>query len=320
MPIKRAPKLAAKQVKISCVVPVHNEAEGIALFLTELQSELGSLATDYEIIVVDDGSTDQTISAVLPFTKNKIRLIQLSRNFGKEAALTAGLDHCNGEVTVLIDADFQHPINLISQFLQQWTEGYDMVYGVRKNRNHESKLKRLFTHHYYGTMQRITKINLVPNAGDFRLLSQNVVDALKQCEERNRFMKGLYAWVGFKSIGVPFEVAARTTGASSWSFQRLAELAITGITSFSNVPLRIWSFAGLGIAICSFAIAIWIFVKTLLFGVDVPGYASIMVAIFFFCGVQLFSIGVLGEYIAKIFNEVKRRPKYIIENKLGFND
>jgi glycosyltransferase involved in cell wall biosynthesis len=316
---ERTTKLKSKQLKISCIVPVHNEAAGIGLFLDSLVQELATLSNDYEIIVVDDGSTDQSVVAVLPFTTTgTTRLIKLSRNFGKETALSAGLDHCTGDVTIILDADFQHPINVIAEFLQQWVNGYDMVYGVRKNRNDESRLKRWITHYFYLTMSKITKITIVPNAGDFRLLSRNVVEALNQCEERDRFMKGLYAWVGFKSIGVPFEVAARASGKSSWSFKRLAELAITGITSFSNVPLRIWGFAGLAVACFSFAVAIWICVKTLIFGVDVPGYASIMVAIFFFCGVQLLSIGVLGEYIAKIFNEVKRRPKYIIEQKSGF--
>ena len=316
---ERQAQLTAKQLKISCVIPAHNEAEGILYFLQALITELKKFANNYEVIVVDDGSTDDSLTVIEPLVKtDSVKLIKLSRNFGKETALTAGLDHCTGDVTIILDADFQHPISIIEQFLHQWALGYDMVYGIRQNRNHESRLKRWFTYHFYNIMRQITKINIVPNAGDFRLLSKNVVAAINQCEERNRFMKGLYAWVGFKSIGVPFQVEPRKSGTSSWSFKRLVELAITGITSFSNVPLRIWSFVGLGIALCSFTIAAWICVKTLIFGIDVPGYASIMVAIFFFCGIQLFSIGVLGEYIAKIFNEVKRRPKYIVDQKLGF--
>jgi glycosyltransferase involved in cell wall biosynthesis len=319
MPNNRQQLVASKSLKISCVVPVHNEAQGILAFLQSLIAELSKLTNTYEVIVIDDGSTDDSVAKLQPLVDaGQIKLLELSRNFGKELALTAGLDHSTGDVTVILDADFQHPITVIREFLEQWANGYDMVYGVRQNRNHGSRVISWFSHNFYNIMRMITKINIVPNAGDFRLLSRNVVSAINQCEERNRFMKGLYAWVGFKSIGVPFAVAERASGSSSWNFNRLVELAITGITSFSNVPLRIWSFIGLAIAACSFGIATWIVVKTLIFGVDLPGYASIMVAIFFFCGVQLFSIGVLGEYIAKIFNEVKRRPKYIINKKMGF--
>lgn len=314
----RAHLLQTKQVAISCVVPIHNEAGNLVAFLTAIQSQLEKLTDYYEIVAIDDGSSDNSVLTILPYTKfGKVKLIQLSRNFGKEAALTAGLEYSNGDVTILLDADMQHPTSLIPEFLEQWVLGYDMVYGVRINRNHESWIKRFITKHYYHTMRRISKINLVPNAGDFRLLDNKVVTAINSCAERNRFMKGLYAWVGFRSIGIPFEVAARHHGASSWSFTRLAELAITGITSFSNIPLRMWSFMGFAIAVCSFIAASWICIKTLILGVDLPGYASIMVAIFFFCGIQLCSIGVLGEYIAKIFNEVKQRPKYIIERTVG---
>lgn len=320
MQTNRQSKLEARSVTISCVVPMHNEVQNIAAFIQALQSTLIKLAHTYEIIVVDDGSQDHSSDQVIPFTKEKssVKLIKLSRNFGKEAALSAGIDHVTGEVAVLIDADFQHPVEVIAEFMAQWSLGYDMVYGIRQNRNHESMLKRFVTHSYYHTMSYITKINLTPNAGDFRVLDQKVVQALKQCSERNRFMKGLYAWVGFKSIGVPFTVEQRAAGKSSWGLKRLAELAITGITSFSNLPLRLWGIVGFAIAMCSFAAGVWFISKTLIFGVDVPGYASIMVAIFFFGGVQLCSIGVLGEYIARIFDEVKQRPRYIIDSKFGY--
>jgi glycosyltransferase involved in cell wall biosynthesis len=311
--------LNSKQVFISCIVPVHNEAANLVDFVTSLQNELTKHAVTYEIILIDDGSNDNSFTKGLLLASGKIRLIKLSRNFGKEAALTAGLDHCSGDIVILIDADFQHPINLIPEFLKQWKLGYDMVYGICSNRDHESWLKRFITKKYYHFLKSISKINMVPNAGDFRLLDRKVVNALNSCNERNRYMKGLYAWVGFNNIGIPFTVAPRAHGKSSWNFARLAELAITGITSFSNVPLRIWSFIGFFIACCAFFAASWIFIKTLVLGVELPGYASIMVTIFFFCGVQLCSIGVLGEYIAKIFNEVKQRPKYIIDQKINFS-
>lgn len=318
---QRHQQLSNKQVAISCIIPVHNEAENLPKFITSLQQLLVQLTNNYEIIAIDDGSSDDSLLSLIPFTSScQVKVLQLSRNFGKEAALTAGLDHANADVVVLIDADFQHPIEMIPVFLKHWALGFDMVYGVRQNRNHDTILKRWITKQYYKSMQKLSKINIVPNAGDFRLLDRKVVKALNECVERNRFMKGLYAWVGFKSIGVPFEVAPRKQGKSSWGFTHLAELAITGITTFSNIPLRIWSFIGCLIAFCAFIAASWIFVKTLILGVDVPGYASIMVAIFFFCGVQLCSIGVLGEYIAKIFNEVKQRPRYIIDKKIGFQE
>lgn len=317
----RQAKLLEREVTISCVVPMHNEAPNIVKFIRRLQIELEQLASAFEIIIIDDGSTDSSVEQVIPLIaeNSTIKLLKLSRNFGKEAALSAGIDHVTGEVAILIDADFQHPIEMIKEFLSQWSIGYDMVYGVLNNRAHEPLLKRLITQAYYLAMSYITKINLTPNAGDFRLLDQKVVQALKQCSERNRFMKGLYAWVGFKSIGLPFEVAPRAAGASSWGLKHLAELAITGITSFSNLPLRLWSVVGFVIALCSFATGSWIMIKTLIFGIDVPGYASTMVAIFFFGGVQLCSIGVLGEYIARIFDEVKQRPRYLIESKLGYH-
>lgn len=304
---------------ISYLVPVHNEEDGIGNFLQQLYATVSTLTTSFEIIVIDDGSADNTASILYKLSKHlPIKIIQLSRNFGKEAALTAGLEACAGDAAILIDADFQHPISLIPEFLQYWSNGYDMVYGVQEHRNNESKIKRWITFKFYQTMQIISKINIIPNAGDFRLLDKKVITALNRCPERNRFMKGLYAWVGFKSIGVPFVATARTNGLSSWNYKRLTELAITGITSFSDIPLRIWSFIGFIIALAAFFSATWILIKTLIFGIEVPGYASIIVAIFFFCGIQLLSIGILGEYIAKIFTEVKQRPCYIIANQSGF--
>lgn len=313
------PNKTNKRFLLSCVIPVYNEQQGIAKFISELEHYVKSLTSFYEIILIDDGSIDNTANIIEAFTNNsKIKLIQLSRNFGKEIAISVGLEHCQGDVAIILDSDFQHPFNLLPVFLQHWHNGYDMVFGVRENRENETKLKRAFTKGFYKLMNALTKEKIVPNAGDFRLLDRKVIDALNACEERSRFMKGLYAWVGFSSIGVPFKAPQRQSGKSSWHFNNLAELAITGITSFSNVPLRIWSFIGLLISCSAFLFAVYMICKTLIFGVDMPGYPSIMVATMFFGGVQLLSIGILGEYIARIFNEVKQRPKYIIKQKLGF--
>jgi polyisoprenyl-phosphate glycosyltransferase len=318
--LEREKKLSSQSLKISCVIPVNNEEDCITQFILSLSEKLSEITNHKEIIIVDDGSKDNTTGIVseLCLAHSDLKLLKLSRNFGKETALTAGLEHVTGDVVVLIDADFQHPIGIIDDFLQFWSQGYNMIYGVQQNRPFETKLKRSLTNAFYKLMQIITQVNIVPHAGDFRLLDIQVVQSLNLCEERGRFMKGLYAWVGYKSIGIPFQAPPRTQGKSSWKLYKLAELAITGITTFSNAPLRVWSLMGLIIACISFLCAMYLISKTLLFGVDLPGYASLMVAIIFFGGVQLFSIGVLGEYIARIFNEVKRRPKYIVEKKLGF--
>lgn len=308
-----------KKFLLSCIIPVYNEQEGIAKFINELLIYLKTITDFYEIIIIDDGSIDNTEKIIEPFLKTqKIKLLQLSRNFGKEIAISVGLEHCQGDVAIILDSDFQHPFNLLPVFLQHWQQGYDMVFGIRENRSDESNLKRIFTKGFYQLINALTKEKIIPNAGDFRLLDRKVIDALNSCQERGRFMKGLYAWVGFTSIGIPFTVAKRQSGKSSWRFNNLAELALTGITSFSNIPLRIWSFIGLLISCISFILAIWMIGKTLIYGADLPGYPSLMVTIMFFGGVQLLSIGILGEYIARIFNEVKHRPKYIIKQKLGF--
>lgn len=219
-----------------------------------------------------------------------------------------------------MDADFQHPIEMLSVFLEKWTEGFDMVYGIRENRKREGYIKRNFAHLFYWVMQQISKIDIPNNAGDFRLMDKKILQALKEFPERTRFMKGLYAWVGFRKIGVPFEVPLRASGKSSWGFGRLTELAITGITSFSDVPLRVWGFVGFVISLFSMIYAGFILTSTLLYGTDLPGFPSLIVAIMFLGGIQLLSIGILGEYIARIFTEVKQRPKYLLQKKIGFDE
>jgi glycosyltransferase involved in cell wall biosynthesis len=319
MTIERQALVAKKEVYISCVVPVYNEEAVITDFITQLQQQLRQITKKFEIIVVDDGSQDATVTKLSALPANyHCKFIRLSRNFGKEIALTAGLEHSSGDIVIILDADFQHPIELISLFLQRWAEGYEMVYGVRNNRDDESPLKRNLAHAFYTVMSKITKINIPNDAGDFRLLDRKVVDALNKIVERGRFMKGLYAWVGFKSIAVPFDVQTRAAGKSSWKFTRLAELALTGITSFSDMPLRVWGYTGFVISFIALIYALYFVLKTLIYGVDVPGFPSILVGIMFFGGIQLMSIGILGEYIARIFNEVKQRPKYIIAEQQGF--
>jgi glycosyltransferase involved in cell wall biosynthesis len=321
MSTQRQAALQNKSVYISCIVPVYNEEANVTEFFLQLQTLLQQLTNQFEIIVIDDGSHDETVTKItaLPASYN-IKLLCLSRNFGKESALTAGLENCSGDVAIILDADFQHPLQTLPIFLEKWAEGYEMVYGVRENRNDESSVKRGFAQMFYWLMAKITHIDIPNNAGDFRLLDRKVIASINQFQERSRFMKGLYAWVGYKSIAVPFQVQERTAGRSGWGLRRLTELAITGITSFSDIPLRVWAFVGFLISFISLIYAIYIVTVTLIFGADVPGFPSIIVAVMFFGGIQLLSIGILGEYIARIFMEVKQRPKYIVEKKYGFEN
>lgn len=317
---QRIKALRDKAIFISCVVPVYNEQENVTAFFTQLATCLQGMAHQFEIIVVDDGSRDATVARLLalPNTLN-IKLLEFSRNFGKELALTAGLENCVGDVAILLDADFQHPIEVLPEFLHHWTQGYDMVYGIRDNRDNESAIKRNLTRCFYWLMAKMTKIDVPNNAGDFRLLDRKVIHALNSFHERTRFMKGLYAWVGFKKIAVPFKVQNRIAGKSAWGSLKLIELAITGITTFSDIPLRVWGFIGFSVSLVSLIYALYFVTDTLINGTDLPGFPSIMVAVMFLGGIQLLSIGILGEYISRIFTEVKQRPKYIIAKKHGFD-
>ncbi len=318
---ERERQLEKKDVFISCIVPVFNESANVASFFSELHGMLEGMAKRFEIIVIDDGSRDTTVDDTLKLPKAYgIKLLKFSRNFGKEVALMAGLEHCSGDVAIIIDADFQHPISLLPRFLRGWGKGHDMVYGVRDNRDNESLLKRAFARLFYWSMEKLTDIHIPHNAGDFRLLDHKVVNALNQFKERARFTKGLYAWVGFKKLAVPYTVQDRAHGKSRWGFLKLAELAMTGVMAFSNVPLRIWGFIGLVISSISLIYTIYLIAVTLFYGTDLPGFPTLAAAIMFFGGVQLLSIGILGEYIARIFTEVKHRPAYILEATHGFDD
>lgn len=307
--------------RVSYVVPVYNEEAGIAEFIAALTDTLKKLGYAYEILIVDDGSQDNTPVIIQQLrTQFPLRCIRFSRNFGKENAISAGLDHAQGDAVILMDADFQHPLELLSQFLAKWEEGYDMVYAVRQNRTHESWLKRTCAKAFYQLTSRINRINIPANAGDFRLLDRKIVKALQKLPERNRFMKGLYSWVGFKQVAIPFEVQPRKTGTSQWNFYSLLDLAITGITSFTAFPLRMIAIGGISVATLAIFYGIWIIISTLIFGIETPGWATIVTTITFFGGLQLFALGVVGEYIGRVFDEVKHRPHYIIDEESSFDD
>ena len=303
---------------ISCVVPAFNEAANLAPLLTGLTAQLAVLSERWEIIVIDDGSFDATQAAIAPWLlKPGVRYVRLSRNFGKEAALTAGIDRAEGEVVLLMDADLQHPASLVPEMLAAWVRGADMVCAARASRADETWAKRLGTALFYALVNRNAAVPIPVDAGDFRLMDRKVVDALKSLPERNRFMKGLYAWVGFQNEIIPYLPAERHAGTSSFSMRRLARLAFTGVTAFTNAPLRLWSGVGVVIALCAIAFGFWIIIEYFVYGNNVPGWATLVTSMMFFSGVQLLSIGILGEYVGRIFDEVKQRPVYVVGSEAG---
>lgn len=298
---------------VSCIIPAFNEARNIVALLHTLHDLLDGNGYRHELLVVDDGSRDDTARCVIDECPTlPVTLVQLSRNFGKEIALTAGIDHAVGDVAVLIDGDFQHPPEMVPVFLEKWRAGYDMVYSVRPNRVGESMAKRLFTRAFYSLVNLGAPQKIPENTQDFRVMDRCVLDALRQMPERNRFMKGLYNWVGFTQLAMECETAERRAGTSSFNFRRLLDLGLTGLTAFSNMPLRVWTLIGCSISMCSILYALWELCRTLLFGNPLSGWPTLTVAITFLGGVQLLSVGILGEYIGRIFEEVKQRPTYLV--------
>ena len=305
---------------ISIVVPCYNEQDNLAPFLARLHAVLGNESgTHFEIIAINDGSTDQTLTRMLELraTYPQLCVIDLSRNFGKEAALTAGLDHAQGNAVIPIDADLQHPPELIPDMLEKWREGYEVVLARRRDRQHESWLKRHTARLFYRLQQNVAKPPIPADVGDFRLMDRRVVDALRTMRESQRFMKGLFAWVGFNTTTLDYDVAPRQHGHTSFHPLKLIGLAIEGITSFSVAPLRLASLFGFIIALLALGYASLILIQTLIFGIDQPGYASLITTILFIGGIQLISIGILGEYIGRIYAEVKNRPLYIVRSLNG---
>jgi glycosyltransferase involved in cell wall biosynthesis len=303
---------------ISCVVPAFNEAANLTPLLTGLTAQLAELSDHWEVLVIDDGSTDATPAAMAPWlVRPGVRYVRLSRNFGKEAALTAGIDRATGDVVLLMDADLQHPASLVPQMLQAWVRGADMVCAARASRADESWAKRLGTAIFYALVNRNAAVPIPVDAGDFRLMDRRVVEALKSLPERNRFMKGLYAWVGFQNEIIPYVPAERHAGTSTFSMRSLSRLAFTGVTAFTNAPLRLWSAVGVVIALGALAFGLEIVVEHFIYGSDVPGWATLVCGMMFFSGVQLLSIGILGEYVGRIFDEVKQRPVYVVGSEAG---
>lgn len=308
---------------LSIIVPVMNEEEAVGPFIERVTKVLAQLqdpaATSYEILFVDDGSHDRTLATITAASAldPRIRALSLSRNFGKEAALSAGLDHARGEAVVPLDVDLQDPPEILGSMLREWRAGNDIVYGVRDNRQTDSLPKRLTADLYYRAHNWLSQDKIPEHAGDFRLLDRKVVEVIRRLPERNRFMKGLFAWAGFKQASVRYHREPRAVGSTKFHYWKLWTLAIDGITSSSTVPLRVWSYLGGFVALGAICYSILIVVRTLLYGVEVPGYASLLVTILFLGGLQLLSLGVLGEYVGRIMIESKRRPIYVIRSIIG---
>ncbi|MEH2375508.1 glycosyltransferase family 2 protein [Nostoc sp.] len=307
-------------VEISVVVPMYNEEPNIDYLLERLVSVLVRLKMKYEIVCVNDGSKDNTLKCLVEhhYRNSAIKVVNLSRNFGKEIALTAGIDYTTGAAVVPIDADLQDPPELIEELIVKWREGYDVVCATRRSRQGENWIKRFTAAAFYQTIGKLSNVPIPPNTGDFRLLDRRVVNALKQMPERNRFMKGLFAWVGFQQTSIIYDRPQRYQGTTKWNYWKLWNFAIDGIAGFSLIPLKVWGYLGLVISLISFLYASFLVIRTLLFGIDIPGYASLMVAILFLGGVQLLSLGIIGEYIGRIYDEVKGRPLYLVRDCYGF--
>jgi glycosyltransferase involved in cell wall biosynthesis len=298
-------------------VPVFNEGTHVAQFLESLHRKAATLTSELEIVVVNDGSMDNSAAEIARVAERlPIHYLELSRNFGKEIAIQAGLDAVQGDCAIILDADFQHPLEAIGLMIDRWRSGADMVYAVKASRKSEGWAHRLAAILFYRLMIPKGATQIPTNAGDFRLLDRKIVDALRAMPEHNRFMKGMYAWVGFRSEAIEIEVDPRASGRSKYKPLKLLGLAVTGITAFSNRPLRIVTGAGLAISVASFCMGTWIVFEKLFLNQPIPGFATLAAAIFFLAGIQLVAIGIVGEYVGRIFEEVKHRPQYIVADEI----
>ena len=303
---------------LSCVMPAYNEGQNLGALVPKVLHALQSLGSQVEIVLVNDGSRDDTAQVIqaLCALHREVVGITLSRNVGKEAALTAGIDAARGEVVVLMDADGQHPVSLVAEMVQRWREGSDVVYAIRRTRDDQSALHAGLTGMFYKLINMGNRVKIPAHAGDFRLMDRRVVDALKALPERNRFMKGLYAWVGFASTAIDYEPLPRAAGESSFGLRGSFALALTGVLAFSIAPLRALTLMGL-LASVALGYGAWVVAEYFMWGIDVPGYATLVVGLMFFSGIQLLSIGILAEYVGRIYEEVKQRPMYLVSHHWG---
>lgn len=313
--------------KVTLLIPVYNEEATLpALYERLMELIHRNDAYEWEILFINDGSSDHTLETIrnLRRADPRVNYVNLSRNFGKEIAMLAGFDYTHGDCCVVMDADLQDPPELVDQMLQYWEEGYDDIYAKRRSRGEESWLRRRLSLAFYSLLQKMSRIDILPNVGDFRLLDRRCVLALRRLREQERYTKGLFCWIGYRKKSIEFDRGDRIAGSSNWSFFRLLNLAIEGITSSSTAPLRIATVCGILVSFSSFIYAIYFLIKTLVYGDQAAGFPTLIVVILFLGGIQLFSLGVIGEYIGRIFKETKRRPAYIAsdynEKKLGYED
>ena len=301
---------------------MYNEAEVLGPLFERLIPVLDQIGESYEVIFIDDGSTDGSGDIIRECHRAdpRVRLIEFSRNFGKEAALTAGLDHSVGRAVIPLDADLQDPPELIGEFVEKWREGYEVVYGQRSKRSEDTFFKRASANSFYSVMHRMAGIDMPANAGDFRLMDRAVVDALKRLREHNRFMKGLFSWVGFRQIAVTYDRPARAAGQTKFNYWKLWNFAIDGMTGFSNLPLKLAGYVGILTSVGAIGYGGYLLVRTLIYGIDVPGYASTMVAVLLLGGMQLMVLGVIGEYLGRTYTESKQRPLYVVREQVGVGE
>jgi polyisoprenyl-phosphate glycosyltransferase len=307
------------QPKLSCVMPAYNEAGHLELIAQHVLDALLALSPQVELVIVNDGSRDTTEQVLNDLCAKFPQLVavNLSRNFGKEAAITAGLEATQGDVVFIMDADGQHPANLLPDMLQKWQQGSDVVYAVRQSRDDQSWLHVTFTKLFYKLINWRSRVKIPANAGDFRLMDRQVVDALASMPERNRFMKGLYAWVGFNCTAIDYEPLPRADGQTNFGFRGALSLAVTGLLAFSVAPLRVVSYFGFLLSMAALGYGAWVVFDYFWFGADTPGYATIVVGMMFLSGIQLMSIGILAEYVGRIYEEVKQRPRYLVRSRTG---
>jgi glycosyltransferase involved in cell wall biosynthesis len=301
--------------KISIISPCYNEEKMVELFFSELNKVIGAIHEyDFEIIIVNDGSSDTTLEQLTQIAKsdNRVSVIDLNRNFGKEIALTAGINHAVGDAIIIVDFDLQDPLSLIPEFLSKWSQGFEAVVGVRTDRSSDSFLKRKTAEFFYQIYNLFAAVKIPKNAGDCRLLDRVVVEQLKLFPEKQRFMKGLFAWVGAKSCYVNYVRQKRDLGSSKFSGWKLWNFAIEGITSFGTLPIRIWTYIGLAISLISFFYSVFIIARTIIYGIEVPGYSSLIVVVLFLGGIQIMGIGIIGEYLGRTYMESKNRPLYLV--------